>query len=141
MPIRGSAFNNTSNSGPSALNLNNVRSNSNDNMDVKAGRESKERMDRTIASYRGILSHCDSYGLRQSLNNLFRENGMVTKRTEAVSKCIGDCQNCPNYTESYFCGFVTPYCKLYGFGENPYMKQYPDTAGETQKQSTPKEKE
>ena len=31
LPIRGSAFNNTSNSGPSALNLNNPRSNSNDN--------------------------------------------------------------------------------------------------------------
>lgn len=38
---------------------------------VRAGEESKERMDRTIASYRGILSHCDSYGLRQSLNQLF----------------------------------------------------------------------
>ena len=32
LPIRGSAFNNTSNSGPSALNLNNPRSNSNDNI-------------------------------------------------------------------------------------------------------------
>lgn len=38
---------------------------------VRAGGESKQRLDRSIASYRGILSHCDSYGLRQSLNKLF----------------------------------------------------------------------
>lgn len=41
---------------------------------VNAGEESREKMDRAIASYRGILSHCNSYGMRQSLNNLFREN-------------------------------------------------------------------
>lgn len=29
------------------------------------------RLNRSIASYRGVLSHCDSYGLRQSLNQLF----------------------------------------------------------------------
>lgn len=38
---------------------------------VRAGEESKQRLDRSVASYRGILSHCDSYGLRQSLNKLF----------------------------------------------------------------------
>lgn len=38
---------------------------------VRAGEESKERLDRSVASYRGILSHCDSYGLRQNLNKLF----------------------------------------------------------------------
>lgn len=38
---------------------------------VACGKESKERLERTIASYRGILSHCNSYGMRQSLNKLF----------------------------------------------------------------------
>lgn len=38
---------------------------------VREGEESKQRLERSIASYRGILSHCDSYGLRQSLNGLF----------------------------------------------------------------------
>jgi hypothetical protein len=38
---------------------------------VEKGQESKEEMQRTIASYRGILSHCNSYGMRQSLNRLF----------------------------------------------------------------------
>lgn len=39
--------------------------------------------------------------------------GMVEKKEE-VSRCTGKCENCPNYTESYFCGFATPYCKLQG---------------------------
>lgn len=38
---------------------------------VRAGEESKERLERSIASYRGILSHCNSYGMRKSLNRLF----------------------------------------------------------------------
>lgn len=38
---------------------------------VEAGEESREKMERAIASYRGILSHCNSYGMRQSLNRLF----------------------------------------------------------------------
>ena len=80
---------------------------------VKAGEERKDRLDRSVASYRGILSHFDSYGLRQSLNTLFKENGMVEKKEE-VSRCTGKCDNCQNYTESYFCGFATPYCKLQG---------------------------
>ena len=80
---------------------------------VKAGEERKDRLDRSVASYRGILSHFNSYGLRQSLNTLFKENGMVEKKEE-VSRCTGNCDNCPNYTESYFCGFATPYCKLQG---------------------------
>jgi retron-type reverse transcriptase len=41
---------------------------------VRAGEESKERLDRSVASYRGILSHCNSYGLKQSLNELFKDN-------------------------------------------------------------------
>ena len=80
---------------------------------VKAGEERKDRLDRSVASYRGILSHFNSYGLRQSLNTLFKENSMVEKKEE-VSRCTGNCDNCPNYTESYFCGFATPYCKLQG---------------------------
>lgn len=36
MPIRGSSFNNTSNGGPAALNLNNPRSNSNNNVSFRS---------------------------------------------------------------------------------------------------------
>lgn len=51
---------------------------------VKAGEERKDRLDRSVASYRGILSHFNSYGLRQSLNTLFKENGMVEKNIASV---------------------------------------------------------
>ena len=36
VPIRGSSFNNTSNGGPAALNLNNPRSNSNNNVSFRS---------------------------------------------------------------------------------------------------------
>lgn len=36
------------------------------------GEVDKETLDRSVASYRGILQHFDSYGLRQSLNDMYR---------------------------------------------------------------------
>lgn len=36
------------------------------------GEIDKETLDRSVASYRGILKHFDSYGLRQSLNEMYR---------------------------------------------------------------------
>ena len=38
----------------------------------------------------------------------------IKEKKEEVSRCTGKCDNCQNYTESYFCGFDTPYCKLQG---------------------------
>lgn len=59
---------------------------------VEAGEESREKMERAIASYRGILSHCNSYGMRQSLNNLFKhktktEGQEMRKGTESNEDC------------------------------------------------------
>lgn len=103
---------------------------------VEAGEESREKMNRAIASYRGVLQHCDSYGLRQSLNNLFRKNsaGIEEKRTEWESRCIGNCKNCPNYVESYFCGYISNYCKLHGPSYMDYIKQDTGNAGETKQE-------
>ena len=50
---------------------------------VKAGEERKDRLDRSVAPYRGILSHFNSYGLKAgALNTLFKENSMVEKKEE-----------------------------------------------------------
>ena len=38
-----------------------------------AGEIDRETLDRSIASYRGILQHFNSYGLRQSLNELYKK--------------------------------------------------------------------
>lgn len=37
------------------------------------GEIDKETLDRSIASYRGILKHFESYGLRNSLNELYKQ--------------------------------------------------------------------
>jgi len=39
----------------------------------KINKITTESMQRSIASYRGILKHCNSYGFRQSLNKLFNK--------------------------------------------------------------------
>lgn len=38
-----------------------------------AGETDKDTLDRSVASYRGILQHFDSYGLRQSLNEMYKK--------------------------------------------------------------------
>lgn len=43
---------------------------------VAAGEESEDHMMRAIASYKGILSHCNSYALRQGLNKLFKRGNL-----------------------------------------------------------------
>ena len=37
-----------------------------------AGEIDRETLESSIASYRGILKHFDSYGLRQSLNEMYQ---------------------------------------------------------------------
>lgn len=39
----------------------------------EAGEIDKETLDRSVASYRGIMKHFDSYGLRQSLNETYKK--------------------------------------------------------------------
>lgn len=40
---------------------------------LKSGEISRETFDRSIASYRGMLKHFNSYGFRQKLNRIYRE--------------------------------------------------------------------
>ena len=40
----------------------------------ESGKMTQEAFDRRIASYRGVLKHCNSYGFRQRLNQMFRQN-------------------------------------------------------------------
>ncbi len=42
----------------------------------KRGDISTETLERSIASYKGILKHCNSYGLRQELNRLYKQSGV-----------------------------------------------------------------
>lgn len=40
---------------------------------LAAGEISREEFDRVAASYKGVMSHCNSYGLRQRLNETYKE--------------------------------------------------------------------
>ena len=40
---------------------------------LAAGEISREEFDRVAASYKGVMSHCNSYGLRQRLNKIYKE--------------------------------------------------------------------
>lgn len=85
---------------------------------VAAGKESREKMERAIASYRGILSHCNSYGLRQNLNTLFKDNEISEKQKKDLIVEVNcketECRNCPNYYIERFGGFERPMCRKYG---------------------------
>lgn len=65
------------------------------------GEIDRETLDRSVASYRGILKHCDSYGLRKSLNQMYLKevtgrngNSGIAGSIEAgayVAGSSGDC--------------------------------------------------
>ncbi|GHU42134.1 hypothetical protein FACS1894111_05540 [Clostridia bacterium] len=40
----------------------------------ESGAMTEESFERRIASYKGVLCHCNSYGLRKELNKMFRQN-------------------------------------------------------------------
>lgn len=48
------------------------------------GEMSKAEFDRVVASYNGILEHCNSYGLRNKLNSIYKEH----LKTEVVLSCM-----------------------------------------------------
>lgn len=40
---------------------------------LAAGEITREEFGRVAASYKGVMSHCNSYGLRQKLNKTYKE--------------------------------------------------------------------
>ena len=123
---------------------------------VKTGEESKEKLQRSIASYRGILSHFNSYGMRQSLNNLFRSKPNETnstvaeeqimqeemkRETEYIERKYRNCSDCSNFYTSYFCGYEQCRCKVYGSLDVDQKVRHPDITAVTCKEYNPKRKE
>lgn len=52
---------------------------------LAAGEISREEFDRVAASYKGVMSHCNSYGLRQRLNETYKE-AMESCRTPTAQQ-------------------------------------------------------
>lgn len=106
---------------------------------VRAGEESKERLDRSVASYRGILSHCNSYGLRQSLNELFKNNSKtevqeVEEKTNNTICTERKCYNCKHFYTNTFCGYSQCMCKVYGSLDMDQHERHPDISAKTCKE-------
>lgn len=82
-----------------------------------AGEVDRETLDRSIASYRGVLKHFESYGLRQKLNKLYLEKvGKPYKEKEAPLT--------PENKPGWFCGY-------YGSIEDYAAKEVKDNADST----------
>lgn len=74
-----------------------------------AGEIDKDTLDRSVASYRGILQHFNSYGMRQSLNELYLQE-MGKPYPEPEKKPANKC--------GLFCGY-------YGSTDD-YIRQQPE---------------
>lgn len=101
------------------------------------GEIDKDTLDRSVASYRGILKHFDSYGLRKSLNEMYKkevtEEKMKEKKENRVdpeNKCKS-CYKCKNFYQDTFCGYNACRCKVYGSLDVDQKERHPDTAAET----------
>lgn len=101
------------------------------------GEIDKETLDRSVASYRGILKHCDSYGLRKSLNELYIKEvvkkGKEKMQEEQTQEKQTDirCRNCKNFYTDNFCGYSACRCKIYGSLDVDQNERHPDTAAKT----------
>lgn len=83
------------------------------------GNMSKEEFERRVASYRGILLHCDSYGLRKKLNSIYSDHVVTEEpeKQEAKQKpeCAErKCYTCQYFHREFFCGYGACKCDIYG---------------------------
>ena len=60
------------------------------------GEIDKDTLDRSVASYRGILQHFDSYGLRKSLNEMYKREVKGHESTAIINS--GHCDAVQEFT-------------------------------------------
>lgn len=108
--------------------------------DLSAGEITKENFDRRTASYKGVLRHCNSYGLRSKLNEIYSSHSYPAQQEperrdrpeeERAGSCARVCYNCRHFFKSYFCGYEQCRCKIYGSLDVDQKARHPDTAAES----------
>lgn len=110
--------------------------------EAAAGKLSREEFERTVASYKGVLQHCNSYGLRSKLNEIYfqhspeRPEGFppAPPEPERITEIPPEerrCYGCQNYFESYFCGYNQCMCKVHGSLDVDQHERHPDTSAQT----------
>lgn len=117
---------------------------------MAAGTLSREEFDRTAASYNGVLQHCNSYGLKQKLNEIYfqhnyqpQEAPAEPERTEQATEEAAmerRCYNCEHFYQSWFCGYGQCVCKVHGSLDVDQHERHPDTAAATCAEYKPKQK-
>lgn len=111
---------------------------------MQEGNMSREEFMRRAASYNGMLQHCNSYGLRRKLNEIYLhyrvalgpENGNGAEETAQTQG--RKCYNCKNFYYDHFCSYSACNCKVYGSLDVDQDVRHPDTAAETCAEFTPK---
>lgn len=112
---------------------------------VAAGNMSKEELMRRIASFNGILQHCNSYGLRSKLNEIYFSYSLQPEADKPVEQEAKDametqkqpeqverkCYNCKEFYQDWFCGYGACRCKVYGSLDVDQHERHPDTAAAT----------
>lgn len=114
---------------------------------LRDGLMTRVQFDRAAASYRGILSHCNSRGLRRKLNAIFARYSKAAtekppepqtpKTTAQPGKGTGMesiervCYNCKNFYYDCFCGYRACNCKVHGSLDCDQHERHPDTAAAT----------
>lgn len=80
----------------------------------------------------GIVETC---GRRKSTHSDATEAVWRRKEPEAKRKCY----DCANYYSSYFCGYNSNHCKIYGSLDMDQTERHPDRTADTCKEYTEKE--
>lgn len=115
---------------------------------MAAGTLSREEFERTAASYNGVLQHCNSYGLKQKLNEIYFQYNYqpqeVPAEPETAEQAAKEaamerkCYNCEHFFQSWFCGYRQCLCKVHGSLDVDQHERHPDTAAATCAEYKPK---
>ena len=108
--------------------------------EVAAGNMSKEEFERVAASYNGVLQHCNSYGLRRKLNDIYfhysypqpelpsEPETIPQENEQEAEEMERKCYNCTNFYYDCFCGYNACNCKVHGSLDVDQHERHPDTA-------------
>ena len=111
--------------------------------EVAAGNMSKEEFERVAASYNGVLQHCNSYGLRRKLNDIYfhysypqpelpsEPEAIPQENEQEAEEMERKCYNCTNFYYDCFCGYNACNCKVHGSLDVDQHERHPDTAAAT----------
>lgn len=115
---------------------------------MAAGTLSREEFERTAASYNGVLQHCNSYGLKQKLNEIYFQYNYQPQEVPAEAETAEQaakeaamerkCYNCEHFFQSWFCGYGQCLCKVHGSLDVDQHERHPDTTAATCAEYKPK---